>query len=125
MKRFFIAALAGLLSTVPVHGQSNVATKDGDTAQLRALDTITGAVRDLEVRVGETVDYERLSIALKECRYPVDNQAADAFVYLVIKDVREETPRFEGWMIASSPALAALEHPRYDVWVLSCNTSDE
>ena len=31
-----------------------------------------------------------------------------------------ETPLFSGWMLASSPALSALDHPRYDVWVLSC-----
>ena len=27
---------------------------------------------------------------------------------------------FTGWMFASSPALNALEHPVYDVWVLDC-----
>jgi len=25
-------------------------------------------------------------------------------------------------MIASSPALNALDHPRYDVWVMRCTT---
>ncbi|NOX96235.1 MAG: DUF2155 domain-containing protein [Alphaproteobacteria bacterium] len=29
---------------------------------------------------------------------------------------------FRGWMFASSPALNALEHPVYDVWVIDCNT---
>ena len=28
---------------------------------------------------------------------------------------------FSGWMFASSPALSALEHPVYDVWVIGCN----
>lgn len=27
---------------------------------------------------------------------------------------------FTGWMFASSPALNALEHPVYDVWVIGC-----
>ena len=31
------------------------------------------------------------------------------------------SPRiFAGWMFASSPALSALEHPVYDVWVIDC-----
>jgi hypothetical protein len=30
---------------------------------------------------------------------------------------------FSGWMFASSPGLSALEHPTYDVWVISCNSS--
>ena len=38
-----------------------------------------------------------------------------------IRDVRETAPRFSGWMFASSPALSALDHPRYDVWVVSCS----
>jgi hypothetical protein len=29
---------------------------------------------------------------------------------------------FSGWMFASSPALSALEHPVYDVWVIDCKT---
>ena len=30
---------------------------------------------------------------------------------------------FTGWMFASSPALSALEHPVYDVWVIDCKAS--
>lgn len=29
---------------------------------------------------------------------------------------------FSGWMFASTPALSALEHPVYDVWVIDCKT---
>lgn len=31
---------------------------------------------------------------------------------------------FTGWMFASSPAINALEHPVYDVWVIDCKISD-
>ena len=31
---------------------------------------------------------------------------------------------FSGWMFASSPALNPLEHPVYDVWVLSCHDGE-
>lgn len=104
--------------------QSNVSTMQGAAVQLRALDTITGIVQDIELIVGDTTVYERLMISVRECRYPADNIDGDAFAYLTIRDVRESKPRFEGWMIASSPALSALEHPRYDVWVLRCKALD-
>lgn len=29
---------------------------------------------------------------------------------------------FSGWMFASSPALSALQHPIYDIWVIDCET---
>jgi hypothetical protein len=46
----------------------------------------------------------------------------DAFALVQIKDWPRDETLFEGWMMASSPALNALEHPRYDVWVLRCKT---
>ena len=33
--------------------------------------------------------------------------------------------RFSGWMFASSPALSAMEHPVYDLWVLDCENKGE
>ena len=27
---------------------------------------------------------------------------------------------FSGWMFSSSPALAALDHPVFDIWVIRC-----
>ena len=52
-----------------------------------------------------------------------DAPTADAYAFLKIRDIREPSPRFSGWMFASSPALSFLDHPRYDVWVVSCNNS--
>ncbi|MXU65795.1 DUF2155 domain-containing protein [Oceanomicrobium pacificus] len=95
----------------------------GEGARLRMLDTMSGVVTDLEVNAGEEIIHERLAIRLDSCLYPVGDPAADAFALLEIKDVREPGPRFTGWMFASSPALSAMDHPRYDVWVLSCTTS--
>ncbi len=123
MTRFGVACFAALLPAVGM-AQSNVKTSDGAIVQLRALDTITGLVEDIELAVGDTTVYERLMISVKDCRYPRVNINADAFAYLVIRDVREILPSFEGWMIASSPALSALEHPRYDVWVLRCKLAE-
>ncbi|WGI20588.1 DUF2155 domain-containing protein [Amylibacter sp. IMCC11727] len=123
MIRFVLVCFALVLPAVAM-AQSNVKTKQGDVVQLRALDTITGLVEDIDLPVGDTTVYERLMVSVKECRYPAGNISADAFAYLVIRDVRETLPAFEGWMIASSPALSALEHPRYDVWVLRCMVNE-
>lgn len=41
--------------------------------------------------------------------------------------VRDDLPDdmlFSGWMFASSPALNALQHPVYDVWVIDCKMVD-
>lgn len=97
-----------------------VAVTAAKGAVLRGLDTANGQIQDIEIAVGATARFERLEITLRECRYPSENPASDAFAYVILRDIREAKPRFEGWMIAASPALSALDHPRYDVWVLRC-----
>lgn len=119
-----ITIISGLLIAFPVFAQNQIETENGIAAELRALDTLTGIVMDLTINVGQTQTYERLTITVNDCRYPKENPNSDAYALLTIKDVREENPRFEAWMIASSPALSALDHPRYDVWLLKCKMSE-
>lgn len=90
---------------------------------LRILDKITGAVTDIEFRSGETKQHGNLTITMAECRYPSDNPSGDAYELLTILYRGNVTPVFRGWMIASAPALNAMDHPRYDVWPLRCITS--
>lgn len=37
-------------------------------------------------------------------------------------DISDGEKIFSGWMFASSPALNAVEHPVYDIWVIDCKT---
>ena len=106
----------------PAQGTSVVAGT-GTGAVLRTLDKVTGAVFDVEVASGQTMGYGTLEITLTECRYPASNPAGDAFAHLIVMDGNKRQDIFQGWMIASSPALMALDHARYDVWVLRCITS--
>ena len=91
-------------------------------AVLKGLDRINGIFEEFEVAPGEKLSYERLEIELIECRYPEGQTNTEAFAHLRIRDQREELASFVGWMFASSPALSALDHPRYDVWVVRCIT---
>ena len=95
----------------------------GTGAVLRGLDKLNGRTVDIELDTGQTGTLLGLEVRLGECRYPVDNPTGDAFAYLVIRERGDSEVRFQGWMIASSPALNALDHFRYDVWVLRCKTS--
>lgn len=92
----------------------------GTGAVLRGLDKLNGTSVDMDLASGESAQLGKLTVILRECRYPAGNAAGDAFAFLTIEDSNANEPIFEGWMIASSPALNAMEHPRYDVWVLRC-----
>ncbi|KIT14443.1 DUF2155 domain-containing protein [Jannaschia aquimarina] len=117
------AALIVAALALPVAAQDEpnaVRTESANGATLRTLDKVSGEVIDVEMGVGQTMAYGPLQITLHECRYPADNRAGDAFGLIQVVDARAVQELFAGWMVASSPALNALEHRRYDVWILNC-----
>lgn len=115
-----LCLLAMLAAAGGAAGAQSVVNAPG--AKLRWLDKMTGETADIDLLPGQAAISGRLTILLDECRYPEDNPAAEAFAHLTVTAEGVSEPVFSGWMIASSPALSALEHPRYDVWVLSCLT---
>lgn len=91
-------------------------------ATVRGLDKVTGELTDMTLKTGEAKMLGRLQVSLGQCRYPTNNPSGNAFAWLEIYDAVEREMVFTGWMVASSPALNPLDHPRYDVWVLRCTT---
>ncbi len=114
-------ALALCLAVLAAPAQAQeVAQAPG--ALLRWLDKVSGETADIELSRGQSAVSGRLTILMDECRYPVEDPASNAFAHLTITYAGSEEPVFSGWMVAASPALSALDHPRYDVWVLRCVT---
>lgn len=120
----FLAAVALLMTAASApHAQGRQQVTSAPVAVIRALDKITGETTDMEIARGERKRYGRLSIVLGDCRYPTESPASEAFAWLEIRDDTMTSPAFSGWMLASSPALHAMDHPRYDIWVLRCKRS--
>ena len=119
MIRHVLCALA--LMTVPALAQQKVTSGSG--AILRGLNKINGETIDLEMAIGQTKSFDRLNITLVDCRYPAGNRTGNAYAALEVSELGREGSVFSGWMIASAPALNAMDHARYDVWVLRCTTS--
>lgn len=100
--------------------QSAEEATEAPGAILRALDKVSGVTQDIEVHNGESAFFGRIEITLGDCRYPTEDPSSDAFARLTVFDTTAQVTAFDGWMVASSPALSALDHPRYDVWVMRC-----
>lgn len=115
-----LALIASLLAATGAAAQQKV--ESGPGAILRGLDKVNGQTVDVEMRNSETAEVLGLDVALGDCRYPADNPTGDAFAYLTIWEKGKQDQLFDGWMIATSPALNALDHARYDVWVIRCIT---
>ena len=122
--KLFLPAL--LLSSV-FSPLAQAATVETNTARMQAMDKITGRVSEIDVPVNSPVKFGSFSILVRKCvtRTPEETPENTAFVD-VIDDYDRENPVniFKGWMFSSSPALSAVEHPIYDVWLLKCYDKD-
>lgn len=120
LRLFLLGVLLCLVT--PLAGQEKTDLAEG--AVLRSLDKVGGVSNDVTLRQGETLKLGTLLVIMGECRYPIANPAGDAFTYLTVINAAGSKDFFQGWMIASSPALNALDHVRYDIWPLRCTSSD-
>ena len=97
---------------------------DYPTVRLQALDKSTARTVTLEAKVGTTIEYGSVFIKIRACREsePLDTPESAAFLQIWEVPLNSDKSEwvFSGWMFASSPALSAMDHPVYDVWVLDC-----
>ena len=90
---------------------------------LQGLDKVTARVHTFEAPLGSIIRFGTLEITARQCDKRPPEETPESAAFLDILEVRQGEPTqslFRGWMFASSPALSALEHPVYDVWVLDC-----
>lgn len=108
-----------------IPSDKDMATSHDVSVQLRALDKITARITEVELPIGDEKIFGTLIIKARYCRSRPPQETPESYAYLEIDDVTvggERERIFDGWMLASSPAVSALEHPVYDVWVIGCKT---
>lgn len=94
---------------------------------LQGLDKQTARVFIIDARVGQPIEFGTLRLVVQHCeKAPLENrQESMAFIRITEQKVNSDPQNlFSGWMFSSSPALSALDHPVYDVWVEGCKVLD-
>ena len=99
----------------------------GDVGIFQGLDKITARIKTFEIKVGVSKTFGILDINLQKCVYtkPLDEPESIAYIKVLdLSDInlvtKDKLSIFEGWIFASSPAVNAMEHPVYDVSLISC-----
>ena len=121
-RRAALAVLAALLGAPGAAAQEAEAT----VAVLQGLNKVTARVSAIDAPVGRAVRFGTLEITAHTCHKAPPEEPPESAAFLEIRDLKPGEPPVElfvGWMFASSPALSALEHPVYDVWVIDCRIS--
>ncbi len=129
MRAYFLAIVLTLGSGFA----AQAANIPGSAVMLRALDKVTATTQDFTVEIGETLEYGSLSVDAVHCEKRPPEELPETFAFLKIRDTKldgkgEESEEvetvFSGWMFASRPALSALDHGVYDIWVIGCKTPE-
>ena len=97
-----------------------------EIAVLQGLDKITARISTFEAPVDQIVRFGTFEIIARTCHKTPPEEPPERAAFLEITEVRPDSPSapiFTGWMFASSPALSAVEHPVYDVWVIDCKST--
>ena len=118
-KLWTAAAVGSLLFST----QASAAEIERNTAQMQAMDKITGRVSVIDVPVNSEVAFGSFSIVVRACKTTPPEETPENYAFVDVADSsfgKIQFNIFKGWMMSSSPALNAVEHPIYDVWLLKC-----
>ena len=123
MQRLIIAL--SLICFMTVTGVVQADMSDRSTAVLRGLDKVSARTQTFETGLNNTLKFgKNLFIRVRACRKsaPIDPPESAAFIEVWEKDAETKESHwiFSGWMFASSPALSAMDHAVYDVWLIDC-----
>lgn len=120
MRVSLLLSLLFVIVSTPAHA----VMQDFPIVRLQALDKSTARTVTFEAQVGTTIEYGSLFIKVQACRESEPLEAPESAAFLQIWEVPLHSDKsewiFSGWMFASSPALSAMDHAVYDVWVLDC-----
>ena len=128
VRRLASLSVVGTLCAVPAAAQSpepplESAAPTTVGAVLQGLDKVTARISTIQVPFDNLITFGSLAIQVRACHKAPPTEAPESTAFLEIEE-SSETGRirtlFTGWMFASSPAVSALEHQVYDVWVVDC-----
>ena len=92
---------------------------------ITALDKITAKTSAIRLAIGEKKFFGPLEIKALKCQFSENNDSVDTVAYLQVKDLsvkdNNQVFLFNGWIFASSPTLQSIDHPVYDLWIVSCD----
>ena len=96
---------------------------DCPSVMLRSVDKITGRTNTIEAPIGEAIKLGNLKITPQRCLKKPPEETPENAAFLLIEENTQDDDFdtvFNGWMFSSNPAISAMEHPVWDIWVLEC-----
>ncbi len=87
---------------------------------IKGLDKITARVFSARIFINQKVRFGTLELYVRTIYEKPPEETPEKICFVEIYNTppgKKQDLAFSGWMFASSPALSALEHPVYDIWI--------
>jgi hypothetical protein len=127
VRRLLGAAASAWVGAWALAAQAQGPILEHGVAILQGLDKVTARVSPVRAPLDQPTQFGTLEVVVRACRETPPTEPPESAAFLEIRELPpasdvESAPvdLFSGWMFASSPAVSALEHPVYDIWVVDC-----
>ena len=97
---------------------------DGNNTDIKILDKISSKNELVNLINGEELIYKDLAIKSMKCTNSEFDDNPEIKAYIQVRDLtkndNDKVYFFNGWMFSSSPSIAPVDHPVYDIWLVDC-----
>ena len=95
---------------------------EGIGVLMRSVDKVTGRTDTFEIENNKPYQLGNLRITTQRCLKKPPEEPPENLAFILVEEENDQTFSviFNGWMFSSNPAISAMEHPVYDIWVLEC-----
>ena len=127
MRRLGALAAGACLGAAAAVAQTQGPVLEYRVAVLQGLDKVTARVSAIRAPLDQPTRFGTLEVVARTCRETPPTEPPESAAFLEIRELPPASDAngvpvdlFSGWMFASSPAVSALAHPVYDIWVIDC-----
>ena len=110
-----------LFISLDAHSSDNL---EGTFTDIKILDKISSKNTLLKLKNREDTIYKDLLIKSMKCKNSEFDDNPEITAYIQVSDLtnkdKDDVFVFNGWMFSSSPSIAPVDHPVYDIWLVDC-----
>ena len=107
-----------------VQAETNNVNDNPQFIEIKILDKVSSKSSKLVLEIRKEKKFKNLLIKFLKCKNSEFDDTPEITAYIQVKDLnntdKDEVFVFNGWTFSSSPSLRPLDHPVYDMWLLSC-----
>lgn len=112
-KIVLVSVLCAILATV-----ANAYT-NRNTAVIQVMDKAAGKTQAVNISVGQSVQFEKLTITVRACKQSDPFKAENFYAFVEIVE-SGNTKIYGNWMDRNNPGKNPVQNPDYDAWLVRC-----